>query len=72
LEHFVKIVFISAVHARWQRGERLLLESSGRVHRVGIALHYVVVDSVLDVRRVVRGAEDAFVVGFMFCEEEGQ
>ena len=38
------------------------------IHSVFIALNHVVVDSVFDVSRDVRTAEDPLIVGLIFCE----
>ena len=43
---------------------------AGRIDRVGVAPDDEVVDRVLDVRRGVRGAEEALVVGLVLAEQQ--
>jgi len=40
------------------------------VDRLTISVHYVVIDSVFDIRRLVDRAEDPLGIGLIFCEEK--
>ena len=40
------------------------------VDRLTISVHYVVIDSVFDIRRLVGRTEDPLRIGLIFCEEK--
>jgi hypothetical protein len=43
-----------------------------RIHGTGSSLNYKIIDSILDVRTfILLSREEAFVVGFIFAEQEG-